>query len=187
MKGEGKATSRRGGAGVPAWLLLCVPEAEAESVGAIRAEDLEARGIRGIVLDLDNTLAPWNGSELDPEAAGWVRAMAERGFRFCIASNTRRPRRLRRLAEQLGVLHVERCGKPGPRGFRDAMAAMGTQPEETTVVGDQIFTDVLGGNRLGLHTILVRRLTRKEFPGTYLSRLCEWVVRGFLRWRGAWR
>jgi predicted HAD superfamily phosphohydrolase YqeG len=61
------------------------------------------------------------------------------------------------------------------------MLVLKTAPSETAVIGDQIFTDVFGGNRLGLYTILVRRIARKEFLGTYISRLAEALLLRYLR------
>lgn len=172
--------------GVPKALRLLIPSARADSVTDIDPGFLRSRGIRGVILDLDNTLAPWHGGEADARAADWVRRMAAEGFRLCIASNTRRLGRLQRLAGELGVAYVTRCQKPRRGGFLAAMECLGTAPSETAVVGDQIFTDVLGGNRLGLLTVLTQRLSGKEFAGTHLSRLCEKMVCAYLRRRGLW-
>jgi hypothetical protein len=168
------------------FLKLLVPSALAASVADVDAEALRSMGVRGVILDLDNTLAPWSGSSIDPSAAQWVASMKKAGFQLCIASNTSRPARLRRLASELGILHVPSCGKPRRKGFLASMAAMGTSPSDTVVIGDQLLTDVLGGNRLGLHTILVPRLSHKEFVGTRLSRGCERVLGKYLRRRGLW-
>jgi HAD superfamily phosphatase (TIGR01668 family) len=174
---------------VPAgfWSPFC-PRYTASSVCEITPELLTRLGIRAVILDLDNTLVPWHGEALDEAVESWVRQLREAGFRLCIASNTHRPGRLRRLAERLQVLHATRVAKPRRGGFERAMAAMEARPEETAVIGDQLFTDIWGGNRCRLLTVLVNPLTPKEFIGTRLvSRslerwlLARFTARGWLR------
>jgi len=142
---------------------------------------LRARGIRGIVLDLDNTIVPWNQIEVPPEIADWLREAQGAGMSLCIVSNASRSGRVARIAEAIGAQWVAPAIKPSRRAFREAMRRMGTKPEQTAVIGDQIFTDIWGGNRAGLYTILVDPLARKEFPMTKLSRWVERLL--FARWR----
>jgi len=84
-----------------------------------------------------------------------------------LVSNSR-SRRVRIIAEQLNLPAVVRAGKPALSAFRKGMKILGTKPEETVLVGDQIFTDVLGGNLAGVYTILVNPLPGKDFVGTRL-------------------
>lgn len=148
-------------------------------VTELTPEFLADRGIRALVLDLDNTLVPWHGKKFDPEIVAWVRRVQAAGVRLCIVSNTHRPRRLRELAAALGVAWVPSGGKPRRSGFQRAMQAMGAAPAETAVVGDQLLTDIWGGNRCGLLTILVDPLSPVEFIGTrMISRHVErWLLR----------
>lgn len=97
-------------------------------------------------------------------------------MKICIVSNTRYPGRLRRLAEKLQVPFVKGRLKPRKSAFRPALELLGVAPERAAVIGDQIFTDILGGNRLGLYTILVRPLSRREFFGTKISRIFERMI-----------
>jgi HAD superfamily phosphatase (TIGR01668 family) len=90
-----------------------------------------------------------------------------------IASNTHNPKRLRVVAEELGIPSLERISKPRRKGLRAAMDAMGSSASTTAMIGDQIFTDIVGGNRLSLFTILVRPMNKREFFGTKISRLFE--------------
>ncbi|MGH2425704.1 MAG: YqeG family HAD IIIA-type phosphatase, partial [bacterium] len=94
----------------------------------------------------------------------------------CIVSNNFAGR-VRTLAEHLHVPVVIGAVKPTPWAFRKAMKVMGTTPRETALVGDQLFTDILGGNLLGLRTILVDPLSAREFPTTMLVRRIERLVR----------
>jgi HAD superfamily phosphatase (TIGR01668 family) len=107
------------------------------------------------------------------------------GLKLCICSNTHRPRRLARLAEELGVPYIERVAKPRRAGFLRALALMEVRPEQTAVVGDQLMTDIWGGNRCGLLTILVEPLSRVEFIGTrVISRPLEALLLARMRRRG---
>lgn len=153
------------------------------SIFAVDLDRLRARGIRGLIVDLDNTLGPWRLAEPDPAVREWFRRAQAAGFRICIVSNGG-ARRVQAVASALAVPAVGRAAKPSGRGFRAALALLGTAPHETAVIGDQIFTDVLGGNRLGLYTILVRPVSPREFLGTRLVRRVERLVLRWLERRG---
>lgn len=155
------------------WRLL-VPSLCLASIFQINLEGLRQRGICGLILDLDNTLVAWGG---DPEEKlfAWLRQVREAGMAVCIVSNNDRAR-VKGFSDLAGIPAIPRARKPRRRAFRAAMQVMGTAPEETAVVGDQIFTDILGGNRLGLYTILVTPVARREFVGTRLVRLLEKLV-----------
>jgi len=136
-------------------------------VHSIDPAALRARGIVGLIADLDGTLTAWNRPEPAPEARHWLERCVAAGLKLVIASNNGRDR-VAEFAGKLGVPFLANAGKPGRNAFRRAMALLGTGPAETAVVGDQVFTDVLGGNRMGLYTILVTPLSRQEFFGTRL-------------------
>ncbi len=154
---------------------LCPDEAHGRLVD-IDLERLVQRGIRALILDLDNTLVKWHEAEIPPEVDRWVGEAKAKGFKLCIASNAL-PDRVRLIAGRLGIPYVSGALKPRRTPFRKAMMRMDADSGETAVVGDQIFTDVLGGKRLGLYTILTRPLSRKEFPTTRILRGLEnWVI-----------
>lgn len=153
----------------------------AEYVRSIYDIDLRAlrqRGVRGIICDLDNTLVAWDSSETAPELRRWLADAKSAGIQVCIVSNNGRTR-VGNFAEPLGLPFVANAAKPRRKAFRKAMELLGTSPRETAVIGDQVFTDVFGGNRQGMHTILVVPISRQEFIGTRLVRLIEqFVLRG---------
>jgi hypothetical protein len=161
-------------------LSLFRPAQLAPSVPAIDLEALWGRGVRGIVLDADNTLCAWGWAHATVEepVRAWVAQAKALGFRLCIISNGR-PGRVGEVAAAIGLPCVARARKPFRRGFLQALTLLGTAPETTAAVGDQLLTDVLGGNRAGFHSILVPALSTREFAGTKLNRLVE----GFLRRR----
>ncbi len=171
---------------MPPFLEQFCPSLRAAHVTEITPEFLEARGIRAVILDLDNTLVPWKGREVNPLIEGWLERLRSAGFRLCIVSNTHRPRRLQELAAILRVESVPSGGKPRRRGFLRAMEVMGSGVEDTAVVGDQVMTDIWGGNRCGLLTILVEPLSEVEFVGTrVISRNVERLLMNLLRRRGS--
>jgi len=94
---------------------------------------------------------------------------------MCFVSNNT-DLRVKEIADRVNIPFIARAKKPRRRSFRKAMALMDTKPEHTAVVGDQIFTDILGGNRLGLFTVLVSPISRKEFIGTRLVRILEKII-----------
>jgi uncharacterized protein len=161
------------------------PTLKAGSVTEVTAAFLTERGIRGLILDLDNTLVPWHGREVAPSIAEWIREMREAGIKMCIVSNTHRPRRLRELASHLGVEYVPSGGKPRRGGFYRAMAAMDLTVTDTAVIGDQVMTDIWGGNRCGVLTILVEPLSPIEFwPTKVINRTLERMLLGRLESQG---
>ncbi|MEB3300041.1 MAG: YqeG family HAD IIIA-type phosphatase [Candidatus Sericytochromatia bacterium] len=137
---------------------LFVPDGFADALAEVSAAWLEARGVRGILLDLDDTLVPADGQGLDPAAAAWVRAFQEKGA-VAIVSNNSRLERVAGIAQLLDVPYVHLALKPLPAGLRRGVRLLGLSPREVAVLGDQIFTDVLGGRWLGLHTVLVSPLS----------------------------
>ncbi|HOK53479.1 MAG TPA: YqeG family HAD IIIA-type phosphatase [Armatimonadota bacterium] len=158
---------------------ICVP-----SLSDVDLDDITARGIKTILLDLDNTILPWKDYKVPPQSSEWIKSALDRGIKLFIASNTRNPKRLSTVARELGIPYAYKIGKPGSRGLRAAMESLGAAQENTAIIGDQIFTDVLGGNRLLLFTILVQPMHRREFIGTKVSRIFEKPVLAMLRRRG---
>ena len=163
------------------------PSQVVESVRELSPESLKAKGIEAVITDLDNTLVPWRHYEIMPGVVEWLAALEMAGIKICIASNTIHTERLKQLAETMNIPFVDRVQKPRTGGFLRAMKLMRSTRKNTAVFGDQIFTDVLAGNRLGLHTILLRPpLSKEEFISTQLVRYVENGVIRKLRERGQW-
>lgn len=164
------------------WRLLC-PSCYIPSIFDLDVDDLAGNGMRGIILDLDNTLIHWKSDSPGHEVIQWFKTLADKGFRACIVSNNMHSR-VTQMAEFFGIPAVARAAKPRRRAFREAMEIMGTSESETVVIGDQVFTDILGANRLGLFSVLVVPLDRREFIGTRLVRKVESMVLGHLTRKG---
>jgi len=157
------------------------------SIGAVWELDpqrLKEQGIRGLIVDLDNTLVDWDGRRVRPEVVAWARGVRGLGLKLCITTNAHRKERVSAIAGELDAFWVAPARKPFSRAYSKPMAIMRTGRHDTAVVGDQIFTDVLGGNMMGLRTFLVRPLSRHDFPATKISRVMERIVRPFLGLEG---
>lgn len=151
---------------------LLVPDLYVPSVFDLDLERLRDYGLRGFILDLDNTLVEWGHPEPTEPLREWVGRLLGAGFRACIVSNNSQAR-VQAFARALSVPGIDKAVKPRRGPYRRAMQVMGTASSETAVIGDQIFTDILGGKRLGLYTVLVAPVSRTEFLGTRLVRLLE--------------
>jgi hypothetical protein len=149
----------------------------ADAIWDIDLEALRAEGVRGLMLDLDNTLVDWNRNEVRPQVRAWLDVARAGGMRLSLVSNAIRGRRVKAIGAELALLVVTWALKPFPGGFRRAMALMGTGPADTCAIGDQVFTDMLGANLLGIRTILVTPLSPRESPHTRLIRLVERPMR----------
>ena len=133
---------------------LLRPDDVIAHVSQITPEFLAARGLRGLVLDLDNTLIPYKSYEDAAEMIAWAADLRATGIRLYLLSNATAKRAAFWLPK-LGFDGVGMAGKPHPRAFLRAAGELQLPPEQLGMVGDQVFTDVLGGNLAGLHTILV--------------------------------
>lgn len=142
-------------------------------------ERLYAAGYRGIIFDIDNTMVE-HGAPVNEKAIFLVRKLKEMGFRVCFVSNNKEPR-VKSFCKPLGADYIYKAGKPGLSGYEAAMKKMGVTKEETISVGDQIFTDIWGANRAGLHTILVKPIDKKEEIQIVLKRYLEKPILYFYR------
>lgn len=162
--------------------VLC-PNQVAESVLDISLGDLREKGIRALIIDLDNTLLGWDAVDIAPSMREWVMGARGLGFCLCIASNGLNAR-VRTIADDLGVLAIAKATKPRKRPFRRALQLLGVSAGQAAVIGDQLFTDILGGNRMGLYTILITPISRKELRTTRMVRCVERRVLSRLQRKG---
>lgn len=143
----------------------------------ITVEFLRQEGISGLILDLDNTLTRWEEVEAAPGIAEWVGTMKAANVKMVILSNGLHGKRLHVSAELELPLISARLPKPFAVGFRLALKRLELPPENVAMVGDIVFTDILGANLLGINTILVDPLSSIDFPGTKVWRLLEAVFK----------
>jgi len=153
------------------------PHLQVDSLHDIDYDKLYKNGIRAILLDLDNTIVPWNTEEFSPDILDWLRRLVQKGFKLCIVSNNSEER-VMSAATSLGIPAISNAVKPRTKALHKALELLDVQKHEAALIGDQVFTDVLGGNRLGLYTILVTPLAKREFIGTKINRFLERLVLG---------
>ncbi len=149
------------------------PHAFAPRISAISIEELDAAGVRGIIVDLDDTLVGHRQTEPDQRDAAWIAAAIARGLKVVVVSNNTRAW-VERFASSLKVGFVSKALKPFPGGFRRALGLLGTDAQATVVIGDQVFTDFLGARLLGLRSILTDPLVVRD---DLWMRLLRWFER----------
>lgn len=156
-------------------LELFYPRMIVEKVQDIDLDVLREKNIKGLILDIDNTLVPTFVKEADEKAIEWIERVKEEGFKVCIVSNASK-KRVIKFNEKLKLFAIHRARKPGTKAFNKARRLMDIKASEIAMVGDQVFTDVYGGNRAGMFTILVKPLHENEFFYVKLKRLPEKFV-----------
>ena len=153
------------------------PDHHADTLPEVSLDLLSEAGIRGIVVDLDNTVCAYRRPELAPGVAEWVSTARQRGFSLVLVSNNF-SERVASVGAQLNIPVVPNALKPLPFAFLRALKLLGTPRGATIVIGDQLFTDVLGAKLLGLRAILTKPLVEKDFPLTRVLRFLERTLAG---------
>jgi HAD superfamily phosphatase (TIGR01668 family) len=150
---------------------LC-PDEYYDSIFDIDLDKLKRKNIEGIIIDLDNTLVPWGEEETTDKLHHWLKNLKNSGFKVCIVSNNRGARTTS-IANKLNLPIIEQAWKPRKKAFKKAILVLRVPREKLAVVGDQIFTDVFGGKRMNMKTILVVPISKKELYSTRILRLIE--------------
>lgn len=128
----------------------------------ISPDFLKSRGLRLLLLDLDNTIAPYTVKAPENGVISWAEKLKSEGIELFIVSNNRKTERVRSFSKILGINWINKAGKPAVRGILEAMRRCRARPEETALAGDQSYTDVLGANLAGITPILVEPISLKN-------------------------
>lgn len=150
------------------------PDHEIASSYEIDYASLYQSGKRAIIFDVDNTLVP-HGAPADDRAKALFSKLHALGFRTLLLSNNKEPR-VKSFSDAVGSTYIFKAGKPGVKGYQRAMEKLGSVPETTLFVGDQLFTDVWGAKKAGIETYLVKPIHPKEEIQIVLKRRLEWIV-----------
>ena len=134
--------------------MLTKPHLQFERVTDITAELLNKMNITCLILDVDNTLCLKKGKIILDGVMNWLEKMQNNGIKLIILSNAK-PKRMEGIAKNFGLPFVGLGGKPLTFGYRRAAKRMGESIKNCAIVGDQLLTDILGGNLAGCKTILV--------------------------------
>ena len=151
------------------------PDYYCNKVTDITIDVLEKNKIKGILLDVDNTLIDFDRNLLEG-AKEWVVQMKENNIQCMILSNSNKVDKVTAVAEILKLPYIYFATKPFKRGFKKAKAQLGLENENIAVVGDQIFTDVIGANRNKMFSILVNPIAKKDIWVTKLKRPIEELI-----------
>ena len=148
------------------------PDYYFETYAGASVEFLKNAGIRALVLDIDNTLEPYENAEPSEDVRAWFSALSESGIFAAFVSNNGKER-VERFNKDLGNIAYYKAKKPFPFKIKRAMREMGVSKKETLFMGDQIFTDVLAARFAGIRVALVPPIKDKTDALTRFKRLLE--------------
>ena len=147
-----------------------------ENVKKITLDVLNKYGLKGLILDIDNTLIDFDKVLLDG-ATKWCDNLKQNGIKLCILSNTNKVHKVEKVAKILDLEYIYFAQKPNKKGFLKAQKLLGLDnPKQIAVVGDQVFTDVWGGHRVGMFTILTKPIDKRDILLTKVKRPFENIV-----------
>ena len=156
--------------------MILYPDIYLKNVKEITYEMLQKRNIKGLILDVDNTLIDYYKNMPDGVEA-WCKDLQNKGIKFCIASNSNKKEKVKGVSIKLGIPYIYFAKKPLKIGLNKAKNIMELKKEEVAVVGDQIFTDVLGANRCSMTSILVEPIEEKDILITIIKRPIENLIK----------
>lgn len=151
------------------------PDIYIKNVKDIDVKLLEKHKIKGLILDIDNTLIDYDKNPLQG-IKEWCNDLKTHGIKMCILSNTNKVYKVKKIAEMLDLEYEYFAHKPSKKGFEKARKILDLKPQEIAVVGDQIFTDVWGGNRNNMITILTKPIDDRDILLTKIKRPFEKIV-----------
>jgi len=142
------------------------PKEYYNSVYEINYETLYEKGFRGLIFDIDNTLAVFDEALPSQKVIALFEKLQQMGFKLCLFSNNNKTR-VSGFNQPLGLPAIHKAGKPKKKGIRKALHLLNLPCEQAVIIGDQMFTDVWGGNRSNVYTILVEPIAKRD----------EWTVK----------
>lgn len=156
------------------------PSEMKDSTYSIDFDALYKKGFRNVIFDIDNTLVR-HGAPQTEQSLAFLKGLMEKGFGVLFLSNNKEPR-VKSFNDPLGAKYIYKAGKPGVKGYLEAVDMLGGTVDNTLFVGDQLFTDVWGANRVGMHTILVKPIDKHEEIQIVLKRILEKpILRSYAR------
>ncbi|KMY56212.1 MULTISPECIES: YqeG family HAD IIIA-type phosphatase [Bacillaceae] len=160
-----------------------LPSRHVKSIFQITPEYLKEKGMKAIITDLDNTLVAWDRPDATPELLEWFAEMKKAGIKVLIVSNNNQ-KRVSAFSQPIDIPYIFEARKPMGKAFRRAVKLLGVKKEETVVIGDQLLTDIFGGNRGGFYTILVLPVAQTDGFWTKFNRRIERRIMNFFKRKG---
>lgn len=155
--------------------MILYPKLYCKKVTDIDVKILKENNIQGVILDVDNTLIDFDKKLLD-NADKWCENIKDNGIKCIILSNSNKVEKVKKVADTLKIPYIYFATKPLKRGFKKAKQELNLNSENIAVVGDQIFTDVIGANRCKMFSILVEPIAKKDLLLTKIKRPLENLV-----------
>ncbi|MBN2851370.1 MAG: YqeG family HAD IIIA-type phosphatase [Clostridia bacterium] len=149
-----------------------IPDYRAKSIFEIDYDKLRKLGIKGILIDIDNTLVPMHTRIPTEEAINWVKEMIHLDFKVCILSNANHER-TSLFKDILAVTGVGMAFKPRKKGYLKALEVLALENTQCVMIGDQLLTDIKGGNKINMMTVLTEVLDKNEHWFVRLKRVIE--------------
>lgn len=156
-------------------MTLFQPHYHCDALDAVPLDHLWQQGLRGLLLDLDNTLAHHDQYDLTPAARQWLQDAKSHGFRIALYSNAQQSR-IRRMAALLELPETPRAYKPLNIGLRGNLRTLGIPASQVALCGDQLFTDLLAAKWGGMTAVLIEPLSRREWAHTRGFRRLEYAL-----------
>ncbi len=164
-------------------MALFYPDLLRNRITDITLDDLYTLGVKGLLLDVDNTLTTHGSQELDEKVEAWLKHMADSGIALTVVSNAL-PRRVRPFAQRIGLRYIAFSCKPSPLGFWRAARRLGLKRRECSAVGDQTFTDVIGAHLAGVRSIQLMPIQLEHQATLRFKRSLERRILNSYRTRG---
>ena len=139
-----------------------LPDLITDALTDITPELLHSRNIKLLMLDFDNTIVPYTTSTPTAQMEKWLRDMAASDIQLCVVSNSRKDR-VKIFCDRYEIPCITHANKPFTKGIRQCLVKFDRSPHQAALVGDQIYTDTLGGNAAGVTTILVKAIDNHNF------------------------
>lgn len=155
--------------------MILYPKLYLKSVTEITMDILEQNNIKGLILDVDNTIIDIDRN-MDDKVKTWAFDLKKHGIKLCIVSNTNKHDKVKEAADKLEIPYFYFAKKPFKKGFMKAKALMNLDEKNIAAVGDQIMTDVIGANRCKMFSILVEPISKKDIFITKIKRPIEKFV-----------
>ena len=156
---------------------LLTPDYMFDKFDSITPEFLQSLGIRALLIDIDNTLAPYEQAEPDERIINWFEALEAAGISASLISNNHAPR-VELFNRRLGLDAYPDSGKPKRKTLIQAMKKMGSDSTNTAAIGDQLLTDALAAHRLGLVAIIVPPIKDKT---NLFFRFKRWIEKPYVK------
>ena len=156
--------------------MILYPDAHLNNVREITTNFLQNNKINALILDVDNTLIDYD-KNLPEETIEWAKELKNNNIKLYILSNTNKKEKVKKVAEKLGIEYMYFAKKPLKSGFKKVQEKLKESSQNIAVVGDQIFTDIVGGNRCKMFTILVEPIAEKDIWITMVKRPLENAIK----------